>query len=194
MTGCVLCGRSQVSRRVDLTYGEIGQADPSDYTILSVLRGVTMCSECFIGRPVADLVNLNAGEVGIVRGCLVQCTGHAPWWLRIALPNGAYRWGKVVCPSCHGRASTQFITEAVKKEPNRFWQAVRDAFAVLDWRDTGEEWEEGEDDAMGSGGDPGPVAGVEDDVLASDVELAEEPEGPEGTPRSGDPARELQAN
>lgn len=195
--GCAMCGRP-VSHRIDLTYSEVDPKDTGSYTIQSVLRGTLVCSGCMTTKTVGELVAQAAGGVAIVRGCLVQCLDSPPWWLRRVRPSTARIWSKVICPNCKGRASVQFVGDAVERVPRLFdWAGgLGQAIRIMSWRRIEEHW----DDEMDSGGSSPVPDSAQDDVArdrdrgvpgtpvaalgTADDDVAMVTERPEGTDRS----------
>ena len=124
MSGCALCGDGRTPHRLDLTFGEVDPKDTTDYQVTSLLRGVLLCQRCVTEGRLADVLNLQIEGISIIRGCLVQCAGHPPWWLRKVLPGGPRAWRKVPCPACSGKATVQLVTEAVERPPGAFREAL----------------------------------------------------------------------
>jgi len=154
--GCALCGRTVVSRRIDLTDSDVDARDIYDYEVRAVLRGVLLCPACITERPIGQLLSITGG-IELVRGCMVQCADEPPWWLRRCLPGGARAWRKTVCPCCGGRATVQMIADVMERPPNALMEGLRAAFRLLDWRrgtwEDGYDGEEDADPAAGPGAD-----------------------------------------
>ncbi len=146
----------------------------------------------------AELLMLQAGGIGLVRGCLVQCAGQPPWWLRshyAMLPV----WRKVSCPSCGGRATIQIVSEGIAKRTSAFWHGVREAIRLFDLRAPYEDYEEDEEDPEDEL-DSVPDTRVyrlsdrqADAVAGEDVLLADGDKRPESTSGGGDAVVEVPA-
>lgn len=155
-TSCALCRRPGVSERVDITFGEINPRDVSDFAVLSVVRGMLVCRDCMASRSLADVFAASGSGIGVLRGCLVQCTGRAPWWLRMSMPGGPRVWNKATCPSCGGRASVQPIWHAeADKRPGAIRQGFRDALSLFRMRGAELEGDNADEQPATDGNDPG---------------------------------------
>lgn len=180
MAGCAVCGRPG-AHRVDLTYGDVDPKDAGEYSVQAVVRGLLLCAACAAAVTLDELL-ARSGDVAIVRGCLVQCTGQPPWWLRPVMPGMPPAWRKVTCPSCGGRATVQLITEAAARELGAFARGILQVFDLFRWRDPDAEED---DDAMADPDLPGPGARVEGDVSRETVAVADEHQEPERTAGGG---------
>ena len=137
---CALCPKP-AAHRIDLTFSELNPGSSSEYTVQHVLRGVLICTECQVSGTIGKVLQEAGQGVRLIRGCFVQCADEPPWYLRHVLPGGPW-WSKVICPSCHGRATVQHVGDAVERPESAWRGGLRQALEIMSFRRAMEEEEE----------------------------------------------------